>query len=464
MKKKFTYPFLWGMLGLGMLILGTASLVLVNFTKILHIFILILFVSQLTLSLMKRGNTKFITWLASSGTIVILLELVFLLHYHYILLCVNAFAAIIMGFLLLVFSMNSARRAQTQKGQQAKRYKIFMIGVKSLGAIAGVLMVAIVGFIMLLAVSPKLGIHLFFDQTNSYHPEKKSTETVMKDGTLYINDIQYGTKYPNSFLDIYISHHDRTTVRPTYIFIHGGGFVTGDKVEEDKAGRSEFDYYTSFTNAGYNVVSINYAFAPEYAYPTPMSQISEAITFLKTHANEYGLDMEKVILGGSSAGGHIIGQFAMIQTDQDYAQEMKIPSVLAVDSIKGIIFNSALFEPTKFAQSKDSWLKDYLWSIYGRAYWGNDYETNQYAKQADLVKNVTNNYPPVFISDGNTASFYKQASAFDKKLAALGIEHQFNYYEKKVATLPHGYEVTFDQHYAQKNMKKMLGFVGEQFE
>ncbi|MCJ7842830.1 alpha/beta hydrolase [Lederbergia sp. NSJ-179] len=191
--------------------------------------------------------------------------------------------------------------------------------------------------------------------------------------------------------------------------------------------------------------------------------MSEAIEFLKVHADEYGIDMERVMLGGSSAGGQIIGQFAMAQTDREYAKELNIQPVMEEDSIKGVIFNSALFEPAKFAQSKDSWLKDYLRSIYGRAYWGNDYETNQYTKQADLVKNVTTNYPPVFISDGNTASFYKQANAFDKRLDQLGIEHQFNYYGKEVASLPHGYEVTFDSNYAQKNMKKMLQFVAEQF-
>lgn len=459
MKYRLIHPFLLAMLGLGMFILGATSLVLVNFTEILHIFILLLFVSQLILGFVNKQN-----WLFYIGVIVIPLELVFLLHYHYTLLCVNAFASIIMGFLLIVFSFTDVWKARVQKSQQTKRCKILTIGAKSLEAIVGVLIIVFVGFIMFLAVRPMAGIQLFFEHKNSYQPEKKSTVTELKDGTMYINDIQYGTQYPNSFLDIYVSNKDISTLRPTYIFIHGGGFVTGDKVEEDKSGRSEIDYYTSFTNAGYNVVSINYAFAPEYPYPTPLYQVSEAVEFLKAHANEYGLDMERVMLGGSSAGGHIIGQFVMIQTDEDYAQEMKIPSVMAEESIKGVIFNSALFEPTKFAQSKDSWLKDYLWSIYGRAYWGNDYETNQYAKQADLVKNVTNNYPPVFISDGNTASFYKQANAFDKRLDQLGIEHQFNYYGKEVASLPHGYEVTFDSNYAQKNMKKMLRFVGEQFE
>lgn len=456
MKKQLDHTFLGAIIGGGMFILGAASLVLVNFTEILHICMLILFVIQLTIAFVNKQ-----TWLACIGVIVILLELVFLFYYHYILLCMNAFASIVMGFLLIVLRLYKTR---TLKSQQTKSRKILTIGAKSLGAIAGVIIIVFVSFIMFLAVRPMVGIQLFFEHKNSYHPEKKSTATVLQDGTMYINDIQYGTQYPNSFLDIYVSNHDLSILRPTYIFIHGGGFVTGDKVEEDQSGRTEIDYYTSFTNAGYNVVSINYAFAPEYPYPTPLYQMSEAIEFLKVHADEYGIDMERVMLGGSSAGGQIIGQFAMAQTEREYAKELNIQPVMREDSIKGVIFNSALFEPTKFAQSKDSWLKDYLWSIYGRAYWGNDYETKQSAKQADLVKNVTTNYPPVFISDGNTASFYKQANAFDKRLDKLGIEHQFNYYGKEITPLPHGYEVNFDSKYAQKNMKKMLQFVAAQFE
>ncbi|MCJ7842829.1 hypothetical protein MUB24_18490 [Lederbergia sp. NSJ-179] len=249
MKKTFTSPFLWAMLGLGMLILGTASLVLVNFTKVIHIFILILFVSQIILGFENRGKIDFITWLSYIEIIVILLELVFLLHYHYILLCVNAFASIVMGFLLIVFSFRDVWKARAQKSQQTKSRKILTIGVKSLGAIVGVFIIVLVGFIMFLAVRPMVGIQIFFEHKNSYQPEKKSKVTELKDGTMYINDIQYGTQYPNSFLDIYVSNKDISTLRPTYIFIHGGGFVTGDKVEEDKSGRSEIDYYTSFTNA-----------------------------------------------------------------------------------------------------------------------------------------------------------------------------------------------------------------------
>lgn len=40
-------------------------------------------------------------------------------------------------------------------------------------------------------------------------------------GARLTNDIQYGTQYPNSYLDVYIADNDPTVVRPTYLFFTG---------------------------------------------------------------------------------------------------------------------------------------------------------------------------------------------------------------------------------------------------
>jgi len=68
------------------------------------------------------------------------------------------------------------------------------------------------------------------------------------------------------------------------------------------------------------------------------------------------------------------------------------------------------------------------WNLCGRSEWGNDYETSKTAENASIIGNVTNDYPPIYISDGNTVSFYNQAIAFDKELTAMGHFHVFNFY------------------------------------
>lgn len=111
-------------------------------------------------------------------------------------------------------------------------------------------------------------------------------------------------------MDIYIADADSSVDRPTYVSTQSGGFILGDKAEGDPAavGAGGFSIVTdSVLDAGYNFVSLDYAFAPQVEYPVPVIQLSQAISFLKRHADEYGLDMSAVVLAGGSAGGQSVG-------------------------------------------------------------------------------------------------------------------------------------------------------------
>lgn len=81
--------------------------------------------------------------------------------------------------------------------------------------------------------------------------------------------------------------------RPTLFYVHGSGYTWGNKFTNgNKAGFAW--YFERFVKAGYSIVSIDYAFAPEYHYPTPVPQIGEAICFLREHP-EYSISLNEVV-------------------------------------------------------------------------------------------------------------------------------------------------------------------------
>lgn len=460
MKGKFTTHSARIAFGSLLFLLGATSLFLVNSSKILHVLIVALFLCQAVICYVNKEK-KHHFYIALVFTF---LEVAFLFHYRYIFLCVNAFISITFGFLIVMIHVVSLYQNRMKALQTKFEKALAVIEAITLSVFASAILI-IVAFLMVIAVKPSVGIHLLIDPINSYQPLHKSTSTKLGDGTLYINDVPYGKTYPRSFLDMYMSPNPSTS-KPTFIYVHGGGFIQGDKTmgnpyAKDESG-SPYYYFLPFTQKGFNVVSINYAFAPEYPYPTALIQLSEAVTFLTNHADEYGLDMNNVVIGGNSAGGQIVGQFALIQTNQKYAEQIHIKPVLSNHSIKTVILNSALLEPATFDESTDSWTFDYQLSVVGRAYWGNDFETNGLAKEASIIKYVTKDYPPVFMTDGNTASFYKQAQVFNQKLNQLGIEHKFNFYEKKQAVLTHSYETMLNTEYAYQNMSEMFSFLNQQ--
>ena len=296
---------------------------------------------------------------------------------------------------------------------------------------------------------------------NSYQSKKDSEEKQFGSGIL-INDIPYGKTYPNSFLDLYKSRKNQKA--PLIIYAHGGGFTWGSKEDGDpnagKVNGDKYWFFKKFLEEGYDIVSYGYAFAPECMYPTPVLQLHEAIRFLQGHADEYALDLDHIILCGSSAGGNIVGQYAAIQTNPRYAAEMKMEQILHPKQIQCVLFNSALIDPTRY-DVVHSMAFDYLLRKCGQAYYGEKVmKTAKGAFQSNLLFHADKNYPASFISDANTGSFYDQARDFYELLKRMDIKTELNIYPKSEAKLSHGYE-SMDTKYGRDNMAKMLRFMKE---
>ena len=94
---------------------------------------------------------------------------------------------------------------------------------------------------------------------NSFEPIYTPGEGVKADGQYKINDIAYGTEYPNSFLDITYPDSDREVDRPTLFYFHGGGFFGGSKNMGDPMAVSDSTALIDDLCAqGYNIVNVYY--------------------------------------------------------------------------------------------------------------------------------------------------------------------------------------------------------------
>jgi len=260
-------------------------------------------------------------------------------------------------------------------------------------------------------------------------------------------------------MNIYAHADSKEKTYPTYFYVHGGGFTWGDKddgVLGEKGERHDY-YFLEFFKAGYDIVSINYAFAPEYIFPTQQIQMGEAMRFIVAHGAEYGLDTSKVVFGGGSAGAIMIGQFLNIHTNPAYAKEMNIEPSLDRACIKAAVFHAGVMNNENF--ETDNPLANILFASVIRAYLGvKEVKGSAIAKQSSVLCHVTADFPPCFISDGNTATFPDQNRAFAERLTELGILNRFNFYPKSEKILMHGFE-SLDIPQAQDNLKKALEFL-----
>jgi len=107
---------------------------------------------------------------------------------------------------------------------------------------------------------------------------------------------RYGNHEKNTF-DIWLADSDEPT--PLVIFIHGGGFVGGDKSK----------YYDSvdwprLLEAGVSVATINYRYLnePPYGILGCMSDSKRCLQYIRYHAEKYNVDKKRIACSGGSAG------------------------------------------------------------------------------------------------------------------------------------------------------------------
>lgn len=292
--------------------------------------------------------------------------------------------------------------------------------------------------------------------------EAAYSETTLENDARLVSNLCYDREYPNGDLDIYYTAKPREAKPATLIYIHGGGYIWGDKASGDP-NAGELDMKDSFIysalEAGYHVVSMNYCLAPEYVYPTSIIQLNNGLKYLREHAEEYGINMEKIFLVGGSAGGNLIGVMANLQTNPEYAAEMNIKPALEKDTIKGVLFESALLDNSQYGVTHNVTI-DYLFYQLGRVY----LQTNdlKYDREkvtlSNVIDNVCKDFPPSLISDGNSGTFFDQAFAMNAKLTELGVETKFIYYPESVAVLGHGYE-ELGSDYSRITQQRMIEFM-----
>ena len=106
-------------------------------------------------------------------------------------------------------------------------------------------------------------------------------------------DLSYGP-FANNKLDLWLAKSERPA--PLAVYIHGGGFVSGDK-----SGISP-QLLRRYLDAGVSVAAINYRFRTEIPIQEVLRDSARAIQFLRSKAVEFHLDKTRVAAFGGSAG------------------------------------------------------------------------------------------------------------------------------------------------------------------
>src|SRR6188472_125839 len=81
---------------------------------------------------------------------------------------------------------------------------------------------------------------------------------------------------------------------PTAILVHGGGFTKGNKTSFIKP------LFAPLSEAKFTWFTINYRLAPQHHWPASQDDVESAIRWVRGHAKEYKVDVNRIALIGES--------------------------------------------------------------------------------------------------------------------------------------------------------------------
>lgn len=226
--------------------------------------------------------------------------------------------------------------------------------------------------------------------------------------------------------EIYVPHGEGPF--PVFVHIHGGGWFTGSPQQEERFSRT-------ICAAGFVVVDVDYALAPDNPFPRGLEDCLYAVRWTKKNIAEYGGDPDRMFVGGGSAGGNLSAETSLVLHGGDFGRldggdlaDVEVKLLGAVFLFGVLDVHRWIAEPHYYAGDSEIMVASYL-------------GPNFTGKLRDpLVSPIEHpgipELPPVYISCGAEDAFLSHSLRMTEKLAnndvpvtlsvVAGADHEFH--------------------------------------
>lgn len=265
-------------------------------------------------------------------------------------------------------------------------------------------------------------------------------------GVRHLPDLAYGN-HPDERLDIYQPAAAGHPL-PTLVWVHGGGWVAGSR-------RAVSHWLRIVAAAGYATVAVGYSTSRRQArYPTPLRQVNQALGWLHEQAAGLGLDTQRLVLGGSSAGAQISAQLALLGNSAGYARRVGIAPHPQLQRLRGLVLLSGAFD---LAGVGRNWFVDsLLWAYTGKR----DFRRDARLQLMAITPNVSARFPPCYLTSGNADPLLPQALALEQRLRTLGVTVDSLFFAADHRPpLLHEYQFNLDSAEGQLSQQRLLAFL-----
>lgn len=186
-------------------------------------------------------------------------------------------------------------------------------------------------------------------------------------------DVVYNTVNGRELkVDLYRPEESEAPTRTAVVLVHGGGWVLGDRHMMEALG-------SQFAAQGFLAAAVEYRLVREAPWPAQLDDVTAAVRWLAENAESLGIDADRIVVAGGSAGA----QLAMMAA-ADLTQTLPVAAVLALFPASELTVDP---EPRKGVFNAAALL-------------GAD-ASEDAVRAASPLHQFTADYPPVFLLHGS---------------------------------------------------------------
>lgn len=342
----------------------------------------------------------------------------------------------------------SAKKVAAEKQSSKKLLTIVILGF-------GGVSLFIICFVLSFTISPWPNALLYrYAFEKDAQATSKALEKYVPSDIDSVQNLQYRPNDPDAYLDVYypssVTNSDQ--VLPTVVWIHGGGWISGNK--EQVA-----NYLKILSSKGYTTVSINYSLAPEHQYPLPVVQVNDALAYLSQNATQLHIDSNKFVLAGDSGGAQIAAQEATVITNPEYVTGMNIVPGIRADQLQAVLLACGPYDVGLVNIDNaqyGNFLKTILWAYSGKK----DFLADPEFQKLSIVNYVNQDFPAAFITVGNADPLEDQSVVLAGTLTQQGVLVDTLFFsEDHQPPLEHEYQFKLDTPDGQMALNRMVEFL-----
>jgi acetyl esterase/lipase len=203
---------------------------------------------------------------------------------------------------------------------------------------------------------------------------------------------------------------------PAVVFVHGGGFVTGDK-------RPCPSYILDpYLKNGYSVVSVNYRLAPQHPFPAATEDVSTSIDFVHRIAAEWRINPMLIVLTGESAGGLISALVGVTLPEKNRVAAV-IPMCGEVDLELRISEDPCFMDGHMVARPPRGCISKGLAAFFGFSEVTTD-EQRRTVRAASTITHIRADMPPYLLAHGTRDHGvpYEQSVSLQQAMLKIGAD------------------------------------------